>query len=525
MSIRRKWRPSLALVVAMVCVFLVTMPIIGALMARLTSNQFVRETEHSLLTQGAVMAEAYALAFRKAAPDADIGNVLTDEALLSRTAKYHPLDPQLSVFRDDVMPPRPNGVLDDTPLSPPHAALAKDMEQLVVMAQKSTLAGYLVLDHRGQSIASSGEEKLSYAHIEEVHSALGGTAQSALRSRADLQDRHPLASISRDTSYRVFVAVPAIVENRVIGAIYMSRTPLDLRKYLYQERRSLTVIGLVMLIGASVVGFLFWRLLYHPIRGLMLQSRAVANGSKPAPDPLEHYGMKELADLGQSVLSMANTLSERGAAIETYTAHVTHEMKSPVTAIMGAAELLHCSEEPVSAERRDKLQGNILNEAQRMNTLLERLRELARTKKSGAPDDTISLNNIVNSLRDEYSTLTIDIAGDTGATLPAPASQMQAALSQLLQNAAQHSAQHVTLNFDENAATLTVQDDGSGISAGNRDKVLTPFFTTRRESGGTGVGLSIVTAIVEQNGGTLRLAHSDKGARFVLDFSAARDRP
>ncbi|WP_095590812.1 ATP-binding protein [Actibacterium ureilyticum] len=518
MSVRQKWRPSLALVVAVVCVFLVTMPIIGALTARLTSNQFVRETEHSLLTQGAVMAEVYAFAFQTAAQGADIGNALTGDALTRRAETYHPLDPQLSVFRDDVWPPRPDGIAGDAPLSAPHAQIAPDMARLVKQAQKSTLAGYIVLDHRGQAIASSGDENLSYAHIDEVSAALQGTATSALRRRSDGGERHPLASISRDEAYRVFVAVPAIVENRVIGAVYLSRTPLDLRKYLYQERGSLTVIGLVMLIGASVVGLLFWRLLYGPIRGLMAQSRAVANGSKPAPEPLDHYGMKELADLGQSVLSMASTLSERGAAIETYTAHVTHEMKSPVTAIMGAAELLHCSDEPVSPERRDKLQANILSEAQRMNTLLERLRDLARAKTKDTTGDTIPLNKIGESLRSEYPSLTLTVAGDGDAALPLPATQAQAALSQLLQNAAQHSARSVVLNFDATAGTLSVQDDGSGISAGNRDKVLTPFFTTRRDSGGTGVGLSIVTAILEQNGGTLLLEPSDKGARFVLTF-------
>lgn len=502
----------------MVCVFLVTMPIIGVLTARLTSNQFVRETEHSLLTQGAVLAETYALAFQTAAPGAEIGNALTGNALTKRAETYHPLDPQLSVFRDDVWPPRPDGVADDTPLSDPHVQIAPDMEYLVKQAQKSTLAGYIVVDHRGQAIASSGDESLSYAHIDEVSAALQGTATSALRSRSDRSERHPLASISRDESYRVFVAVPAIVENRVVGAVYLSRTPLDLRKYLYQERGSLTVIGLMILTGASLVGFLFWRLLYGPIRGLMAQSRAVANGSKPAPEPLDHYGMKELADLGQSVLSMASTLSERGAAIETYTAHVTHEMKSPVTAIMGAAELLHCGQEPVSPDRRDKLQANILDEAQRMNTLLERLRDLARAKTKDASGDTITLTKITESLRAEYTDLTLTVAGGGDATLPLPAAQAQAALSQLLQNAAQHSARAVTLNFDEHAAELAVQDDGTGISAGNRDKILTPFFTTRRDSGGTGVGLSIVTAILEQNGGTLRLEPSDKGARFVLAF-------
>ena len=523
MNIRRKWRPSLALVVALVCLFLVAMPVIGALAARLTSNQFVRETEHSLLTQGAVLAEVYALSLQSASP-LEHGTPLDAALLSARTAEHHPLDPQLSVFRDQVLPPRPDGVADDTPLLAGYARVAGPMGRLVEQAQKSTLAGYLVLDHRGQAIASSGDEMLFYGDIPEVAAALRGTATSALRARSDQGERHPLASISRDEAYRVFVAVPAIAGDRVVGAVYLSRTPLDLRKYLYQERSSLAMIGAVMLGGASLVGFLFWRLLYSPIRDLMMQSRAVANGTKPAPEPLDHYGLRELADLGQSVLSMAQTLTDRGNAIETYTTHVTHEMKSPVTAIMGAAELLHCSNGAMPPDRRAKLQENILQESGRMNMLLERLRDLARAKVLDGDGNIISLIQLGKYLSKEFTDLRISIAGDTGMALPLPAEQARVALSHLLQNAAQHSAQHLTLSFDADAGVLAVQDDGSGISPGNRDKVMTPFFTTRRDTGGTGVGLSIVTAILDQNGGALRLAPSDTGTRFELTFAHPANR-
>lgn len=518
MSIRRKWRPSLALVVALVCTFLVTMPVIGALAARLTSNQFVRETERSLLAQGALLAEAYAMDFASANPKTVLGNPLAPAQRDRRARAYHPTDPVLSVFRDPVQPPRPDGRIAQQSPGRAHARIAGRLDTLVNTAQKSTLAAYLVLDHHGQAIASSGEEKRNFAHIPEVAAALRGETRSALRARGDLRNRHPLASISRDTSYRVYVAMPAIVENRVVGAVYLSRTPLDLQKYLYRERAGLTLIAALTACGAIVVGVLFWRLITSPVRALMLQSRAVANGSKPAPEPLNHYGLREIASLGESVLSMARTLTERGQTIESYTAHVTHEMKSPVTAIMGAAELLAADQGTMAQERRAKLHANIAHEAVRMNTLLERLRELARTKALPGGSAPAQLETLATRLRGDFPTLTLTLQADSHASLPLPAEQAYIALSQMLQNALQHGADQVNLLHDGDTARLQIQDNGRGISPGNCDKVLTPFFTTRRETGGTGVGLSIVQAILERHNGLLRIRPSKDGALFEICF-------
>jgi two-component system, OmpR family, sensor kinase len=61
-----------------------------------------------------------------------------------------------------------------------------------------------------------------------------------------------------------------------------------------------------------------------------------------------------------------------------------------------------------------------------------------------------------------------------------------------------------------------VHDDGPGISPGNRDRVFDPFFTTRREQGGTGMGLAIVSALLQAHGGSIMLEQSDAGARFMV---------
>ena len=61
-----------------------------------------------------------------------------------------------------------------------------------------------------------------------------------------------------------------------------------------------------------------------------------------------------------------------------------------------------------------------------------------------------------------------------------------------------------------------IADDGAGISPGNRDRVFEPFFTTRREAGGTGMGLQIVRSMLAAHGGTIRLLPSESGAAFEI---------
>ena len=79
---------------------------------------------------------------------------------------------------------------------------------------------------------------------------------------------------------------------------------------------------------------------------------------------------------------------------------------------------------------------------------------------------------------------------------------------------------HLSVTRGERLVTVLVADDGEGISPANRDKVFDAFFTTRRDSGGTGMGLGIVAAMLRAHGGAIRLVDSTEGAVFSLTFPA-----
>ncbi|MGJ8545688.1 MAG: ATP-binding protein [Sulfitobacter sp.] len=267
------------------------------------------------------------------------------------------------------------------------------------------------------------------------------------------------------------------------------------------------LIGWMAVFSTVFLGWLLWRLVLRPVYALTAYARAMKAGQRSAAAPRQ-FGTPEFSELGQSVIEMGNSLSSRAASLRAYADHVTHELKSPLTAITGAAELL---DGEMPASDRAALEATIRESALRMQHLLDDLRRHARASSAGQAGQC--------ELTDACAA--IDLAGleivqQGGGVLPLPLEDLCAILTQLAQNALAHGAGEMALNWD--GAALIASDDGAGIPAGNRARVFDPFFTTRREAGGTGMGLSIVRSLLEARGGQIILLPSDKGTRFEIRF-------
>lgn len=278
-------------------------------------------------------------------------------------------------------------------------------------------------------------------------------------------------------------------------------------------------------LGAAValtllIAVVFSRTLTGPIEALIRTTQAIARGGRRGIVPPARQGTREIATLTQGFLDLADRLVERNEYLQSFATHVSHELKSPLAAIHASAELLRDSD-MTEAERRGFLDGMIA-ETGRMAALLDRLRELARAEAASA-EGSSTLSRLLPSLAARRPSL--EIVAETGADLVLPLSEEAAAIviGNLVDNAAQHGASRLTLAARGNAAagiSLTVSDNGPGISAGNRNRVFEPFFTTRRETGGTGLGLGIVAAILATRGGTIRLLPGEGGASFEIVLPA-----
>ena len=195
---------------------------------------------------------------------------------------------------------------------------------------------------------------------------------------------------------------------------------------------------------------------------------------------------------------------------------MSHELKSPVTAIRGSAELLRDAE--MSADERRRFLDHIIADSDRLTALLERLRELARADLDVASGVATLREALVG---EDLVSLSGDI--DTRAQLGLEA--MRTVFSQLIRNAREHGATRVEVDgkVSGNSLRIRVADNGSGISEGNRARIFEPFFTTRREAGGTGMGLQIVRTMLAAHGGTIELSNATTGTAFELALRLAKD--
>lgn len=260
------------------------------------------------------------------------------------------------------------------------------------------------------------------------------------------------------------------------------------------------MIGWMALIATILLGYLLWRLVLSPVKQLTQYARAVARGATPPTSP-DHFGTPEFSQLGGAVLQMSQTLQGRADVLRSYADHVTHELKSPLSVVSGAAELL--AEPNLSDTDRAALVARISDASIRMADLLSAQRALAAAQDP-MPAGTCILSDVVASC---------EVATD--GTVPINPDVMRIVIGHLAGNARAHGAVKITLTHQGDS--ILIADNGPGISAGNKDRIFDPFFTTRRESGGTGMGLPIVRRMLAAQGAQIDLIDGP-GAQFEIRF-------
>jgi signal transduction histidine kinase len=223
---------------------------------------------------------------------------------------------------------------------------------------------------------------------------------------------------------------------------------------------------------------------------------------------------------------MAQQLSRRTDYIATFSSHLTHELKSPLTSIKGAAELLldslQSKSDNLTRMEQKNFVSNILGDTERLEAMTQRLRELARAEAAPQNEQT-ELGQVIDGLKSRFPTRAIAASGCLDRSIGMSGEKALIVLSHLTDNAIRHNARNVRLEAVDDAAAIkmTVCNDGDPISEPNREKIFDAFFTTRRDTGGTGMGLAIVQAVMTSHGGSIRLLLSDKGVAFELQFPAA----
>jgi two-component system, NtrC family, sensor kinase len=289
---------------------------------------------------------------------------------------------------------------------------------------------------------------------------------------------------------------------------------------------SLTLVTL--LIGAGMA--VYARRMLLPLGLVTERAKAVARGDlKPRAAIVSNDEIGELAATFEgmvSAIARANDqliAAERLATIGKMAAHVTHEIRNPLSSIALNLELLE-EELPVSAEEANNLLRAIKAEVERLSGLSEQYLSVARQRAQEKRPEKLSeiVEEACEFVRRELTQAGVElhIESETEKMLGVDEAQIRQALLNLLRNAREAmpggGKVFVRLHQGEDGGLdLIVDDEGVGMPNATRERLFEPFFTTKQH--GTGLGLAITRQIAEAHGGYIRVEpRTPRGTRILL---------
>jgi signal transduction histidine kinase len=330
---------------------------------------------------------------------------------------------------------------------------------------------------------------------------------------------------------------PVIVRGRVVAGVLVPPTRGP-RRVLWDFGPLLGVGMMALLIGGTVVAALvIFRPAQARLRALEEAARRLGAGERSARAPED--GADEIADVARAFNRMADELASRQAEVEAsdrarrqLLADVSHELRTPLTAIRGYAETLAIPAFGPAAPEGRRGVAIIQEEVDRIDHLVDDLLDLARYEAGGVqlalgPVSAADLLARVEarhgpSAREAGVDLSTRVAPDA-EVLVGDARRLEQALQNLAANALRHTPRggSVTLAaaLRNGRFVFSVRDTGIGISAEHLPHVFDRFYKTdpSRAMPGSGLGLSIVRAIVERHGGTIRV-RSIPGIETVFEM-------
>ena len=340
---------------------------------------------------------------------------------------------------------------------------------------------------------------------------------------------------SSENHYRVIATVLPSQQ----GSVLVSSSLESVNKTLKELGFLFLLISLIVL---TLIGFIarsFIRLSLKPLSEVEVTAAAIAGGDLSARLP-EARPTTEVGKLTTSLNRMLGRIEESFAVrveseskLRRFVADASHELRTPLTAIRGFAEL-HRQGAVSGEEKTKELIGRIEKESIRMGSLVEDLLLLARMDQSRElTKEPVDLDNLIHEVvasaraAGPEHPMTVSLPEDDDFVL-GDSIRIHQAVANLLANARTHTPAGtpitVTVENRESEVAITVADKGPGLSQADQEKIFERFYRAdssraRTKGEGSGLGLSIVDAVMKAHGGSVTVSSElGQGAAFTLHF-------
>ncbi len=375
-------------------------------------------------------------------------------------------------------------------------------------------SGRVVFDSRGQNLGDDFSQK------RDIVRTLRG--EYGARTTPDIDDQ-PSTSV-------MYVAAPIRINNEIAGAVSVGKPVQSFGQFIDAARRKTMLVGATSVVAVLLLVVIVSMWLVRPF-GVIVDYVAYVRAQRSFSLP--RLGRRALGAIGAAYDEMRDALAGRNYVAD-YVQTLTHEVKSPLSAIRGAAELL---QEPMPDADRARFVGNIVRETQRIQELVDRMMELTALE-SRRRLDTIApvalrplIDELIASAQASGASRGVKIAVEPGAdaVVDGDAFLLRRAVANLIDNALDFSAQGGTVNVSlknhRRTVDVVVRDRGPGIPEYAEGKVFEKFYSLARphsKKRSTGLGLPFVKEIVELHQGRATLSNaSDGGAVATLSLPLA----
>ena len=368
--------------------------------------------------------------------------------------------------------------------------------------------GIVLLDSSGAAVGQD------YSRWNDVYLTLRGE-YGARSTREDPAD---------ENSSVMYVAAPIKDGAQIIGVVSVAKPNQSLQPYIERSQRRLGWLGAgLIVLGLLIGGALSWWL-SGSLRQLTRYAGAVSRGERAELPELRGGELKQLAAAVQKM----RTELEGKAYVEQYVHTLTHELKSPLAAIRGAAELL---ESEMPAEQRQRFVANIASEGARLQQLIERLLNLALVEQRQGLEERVAvdLHGLAEELlqaqaaRIQAAGLRMENTIPAGLLVQGERFLLRQALANLLDNALDFTPAGGLLRFSAETrhgrVELALYNQGAAIPDYALPRLTERFYSLPRPASGrksTGLGLNFVQEVALLHGGELALRNVEGGVRASL---------
>jgi signal transduction histidine kinase len=314
---------------------------------------------------------------------------------------------------------------------------------------------------------------------------------------------------------------------------------------------TLAVTGAILLLaGATLGSLLIFRPTHRRLRSLEVAARALGEGRTDVRAPED--GGDEVATLARAFNRMASDLDARAEALAAsdrarrqLLADVSHELMTPLTAIRGYVETLAMTDVPLDEATRKRYFAVVDDETYKLEAIIGDLLDVARLEGGGEKlvKEPVAIPDLFQRVIDRHLpdmrarriTLDVHVEPATPLISGSPA-RLEQALQNLAANAIRHMPEGGTLTLTamprDAHVRLVVRDTGPGIPPEHLPHIFDRFYKADASRAGTtipsgsGLGLSIVRAIVRQHGGEVSAANvPGAGAEFIIELPLERNVP